>query len=55
METLREWLKEGENRRGIHILELELVLDTLNNNAIGIQGSGIFSISWSIICTVSQN
>ena len=52
MEALRGWLAKDENRRSLNSSDLQFVLDMLNNKTIGIKGSDIFSISWSLISTV---
>ncbi len=47
------WLQQAENRKTVPSDELKAVKDELQRNAVGIRGSDIFTITYSVMWNVS--
>ncbi|CAL8110853.1 unnamed protein product [Orchesella dallaii] len=49
MDSLKGWLSNDENRRNVPLDELNVVLHELQTTVIGIRGSNIFTITYSLV------
>lgn len=53
--TLKDWLLVAKNRRLIQPpLDISIMLDQLNYNAVGIKASNAFPITYGLAASVSQ-
>lgn len=51
---VKRWLAIPENRVEISGDQLQIILDQVNHNEIGIHGSGIFTITYALVASVSD-
>lgn len=49
---MKRWLSKPENRKEIPWDQLQIVLDQVNSNEIGIQGNGVFTITYGLVASV---
>lgn len=49
MDKLHNWLSRIDNRRSVPQEQLEIVKSDLQRHVIGIQGGGMFTITYSIL------
>lgn len=54
LDTLKRWLAEDVNRRQVSLDELQIVLQELQSKEVGIRGGDKFTISYSLVATVSS-
>lgn len=53
--SVRDWLEVDINRKSVPVDELQLILNELQTKKIGIHGGNLFTVSYSLIGTVSVN
>lgn len=55
LESVKVWFADNRNKKDVPDNEMIIVLHEMLAKDIGIQGSKIFSISFSFVATVSKN
>lgn len=50
---IKRWLAIPENRMEISNEQLQIILDEVNHNEVGIHGSGIFTVTYALVASVS--
>lgn len=55
MESIKRWLKIDTNRKTVPIDQLNIILHEMTAKDIGIRGGDIFTITYTIVATVSKN
>lgn len=50
--SLKVWISKPHNRKQVGLDELQIVLDEVNSNAVGIKASGIMTVTYGVVANV---
>jgi len=53
MEAIKSWLTNDKNRKTVPFDEMQIVLHEQLCNTVGIRGSNVFTITYSVVANVS--